>query len=329
MSKKGLSFLFFTLFLLGTKAGFAENITFYQPLKISIPPQIDGVLDEKVWQEAKRRDGFVSKDIRGTGKGLPSSEQTIFSILYDEENLYFGIECKEPRTKQLVAKHTKHDDRVWEDDCIEIFIDTNWDKTFYYQFVVNSLGVRFELNSQVSQLASAWDAPWQAKTKIGQTSWYVEIAIPFSSLGMRPKKETVWGLSVCREHRAGEHLELSGWPGPYFDKEPEKYGCLIWNPLACLQKTILPSYEKKYKKQRKEILKAIKTLKSDDKGIVKNFNQVDAELNELIASGFKKETIGLDELNSIYHRLEMLLNNYSNIKDKILKYKCPRLELWL
>ena len=58
------------------------------------PLVLDGRLDEESWNKADVIENFLQRDPE---EGMPASEQTEVRVLYDQENLYFGVRCFESR----------------------------------------------------------------------------------------------------------------------------------------------------------------------------------------------------------------------------------------
>ena len=56
--------------------------------KIDQPVVLDGKLDEESWKQANVIEKFLQRD---PDEGMPASEQTEVRVLYDQENLYFGV----------------------------------------------------------------------------------------------------------------------------------------------------------------------------------------------------------------------------------------------
>jgi hypothetical protein len=57
-------------------------------------PVIDGDLSDAVWAKAAVLDDFRQVE---PDTGQPASERTVLRILYDENNLYFGVYLPHPR----------------------------------------------------------------------------------------------------------------------------------------------------------------------------------------------------------------------------------------
>lgn len=176
-------------------------------------PTIDGALDDEVWDNAARLDPFVIM----SGARAPA-QQTDVLVGSDGTHLYVGAVCHEDNITHLTARVTQEGGRVWEDDCIEVFVDANLDRATYRQVLVNSLGVQGWNNSA----EAGWRAASRAAAKVGEDAWTVELAIPLADLGVTGSE---FGLNVARERRPMETLELSAWSptGDLFGR-PERFG---------------------------------------------------------------------------------------------------------
>ncbi len=105
----------------------------------STPPVLDGRLDDAAWLHAPWTDDFV--DIQGPE--LPSPRyRTRLKMLWDQEFLYIGVSMEEPH---LWATLRNHDDIVFRDNDIEIFIDPDGDAREYYEIEANAFGTIFDL----------------------------------------------------------------------------------------------------------------------------------------------------------------------------------------
>jgi len=71
-----------------------------KPLRVSVPPVIDGVLDDAAWQEAQQITDFKTffPDF-----GKAPSEQTLAYMAYDAENLYFAFLCHDRSPDKVKA----------------------------------------------------------------------------------------------------------------------------------------------------------------------------------------------------------------------------------
>lgn len=176
-------------------------------------PALDGDLSDPIWQHAAQLDPFVL--INGAADPLMQTDVLLGS---DATTLYLGITCHEDNMGAITARISEDGGRVWEDDCVEVYVDDNLDGRSYRQVLANSLGTQSWNNSE--------DRSWRAGSKVATKShndrWVVEWAIPMSDLGLTGQQ---FGLNVCRERRPMETLELSCWSptGTGFGV-PERFG---------------------------------------------------------------------------------------------------------
>lgn len=169
---------------------------------------LDGRIDEKEWQGAERRGPLVEE------YGEEADRPTYVRIAYGPDALYVAMEAVEPRMDLLIATAKKHDDRaIFDDDAIELFVDTNWDKLTYFQFAATTAGVMGE--GQFFNF-SLYNEPWECKILKGKDFWNAEVKIPYRSVKARPQPGQTWGINVCRDAKAfpmpeSEEQRRQGW----------------------------------------------------------------------------------------------------------------------
>lgn len=100
---------------------------------ISQPIVIDGKLDEKAWTKSPASESFVDLIT-----GEPTYLKTTVSLLWDEKHLYIGYQIEEPN---VVAKFTKEDDPIYQDNDVEFFIAG---QDGYYEFEINAHGTVYD-----------------------------------------------------------------------------------------------------------------------------------------------------------------------------------------
>ena len=82
------------------------------------PPQLDGILDDDIWQTAPLHEGFRQRD---PDEGEPVSERTTFQIAYDDEAIYFGVMCYDSEPDKIVSRLVRRDDYT-ESDKTRLFL---------------------------------------------------------------------------------------------------------------------------------------------------------------------------------------------------------------
>jgi hypothetical protein len=160
--------------------------------------------------------------------GKPATVQTRAAVLADGSNLYLRLDCLEPNMDRLVAKCRKDDDAaIFQDDCLEVFISPTGGGAGYFHLVTNANGARYD--EQGSGNAS-WSAPWTVRAERSSSAWHLTITVPWTSLGTRPARGSVWWLNLCRQRQAGGNLQLSAWsPTDSNFHDTARFGALVFD----------------------------------------------------------------------------------------------------
>ncbi len=178
-----------------------------QAIRVSAPPEIDGTVNEAVWDSAFAVDEFYQRE---PFEGKPVSKKTIFYTCYDENNIYFAIKCWDDPDK-ITAKEMARDVSLGKDDRIQIILDTYFDKRNAYWFQIGPRGSIGDamVNENGAVLNKEWDGLWTGKAKIRHWGWEAELAIPFKTMGF-DKNSRQWGIKFIRN--IVNNLEASYWP---------------------------------------------------------------------------------------------------------------------
>jgi hypothetical protein len=169
-------------------------------------PLVDGKLDDACWTDAhvQKATGFVL--LMDAGKTEPASVDTEIISSYDDENIYFGITAHEPAMEELKVHSSS---QPWMGDCIEVFVGPAGAGQSYFHFIVDTAENTYSGFSESGQEQAA-TLEWSVKCGNSKSSWTVEMAIPFASLGCeKPKDNQRWDFNVARERYV--QPENSSW----------------------------------------------------------------------------------------------------------------------
>jgi hypothetical protein len=163
----------------------------YVCYRTSTPINIDGVPDEKAWNDVPWTDYFV--DIEGSSKPAPLY-RTHAKMLWDDANLYIAAELEDPH---VWATLRQRDTIIFFDNDFEVFIDPDGDTQAYYELEVNAYGTPWDLlllkpYRNGGPPLNGWNiAGLQVATHVNGTinnpsdidkGWTVEEKIPLSAL---------------------------------------------------------------------------------------------------------------------------------------------------
>jgi hypothetical protein len=162
--------------------------------RFSVSPRIDGMLDENVWNEAKKIGNFAEFQ---PGDNTRPAVETEVLLGYDNENIYFGFICYEKDPKQIRATLCNRDE-PFNDDWVTVLIDTYGDLKRGYSFFVNPYGVQAD-GYFTDDVDPTWDTNWKSAAKILDDRWTAEIVIPFKSIRFPEKEAQHWRVHFARQ----------------------------------------------------------------------------------------------------------------------------------
>jgi len=186
------------------------------------PPEIDGVLDDAIWQGPVTMDSFHQVY---PNYGEPATEKTEIWLRRDDHAIYLAARLHDSQPEKINAKQLTRDGGMQEDDRINLIFDTFNNRREGFFFQTNALGTRAEATSEQGPiLRLEWDTIWYCAAKIDAGGWTVEMAIPFQSLPLDPESD-VWGFDVERVlRRNNERSRWANWSPNHIISEPGNTG---------------------------------------------------------------------------------------------------------
>jgi len=174
--------------------------------------QLDGRLDEPVWQQA----GLVAELTQQSPRpGEPTVYKTEVRVLIIRDTLYFGVLCHDPAPDNIAIHTMQRDGFALGDDTASIVLDTYGDRRTGYLFQINAAGARIDgLISDPEHPSYDWDGIWDARTARIPDGWSAEIEIPAKTLNFKKGLKS-WGLNLER-FVARERITLR-WASPTLD----------------------------------------------------------------------------------------------------------------
>lgn len=162
---------------------------------------VPGIELEYLWPKYKPRAVFTGAFIAGGKDGIAISW------------------CAEAPHNALLAKHTKNKEHVFEDDCLEVYLQPA-DSPAYYCWEINPAGACLDYtatpapqkadsasndaSASKSSPAITFDYNWKSHAVWRQTAedefWYLELFIPWSDFGLKgqPASGTIWRATLNR-----------------------------------------------------------------------------------------------------------------------------------
>jgi hypothetical protein len=161
------------------------------------PPVIDGRLDDESWiKEGEWSQNFIQNTPVERGK---PTYPTKIKLLFDDRNIYFALCAWDPEPDKINRFIGNRDDNSIG-DLISVAFDTYHDYRAGTEFNINAGGNKTDLIvTDNLSINLNWNAVWEGKTAVNDSSWSAEFRIPLNQLRYNNNDTgMVWGLHVRR-----------------------------------------------------------------------------------------------------------------------------------
>ena len=167
---------------------------------ISEKVEIDGKLNEDIWQSASIASDFITFE-PDNGKPIPENKKTEVKVLYDNDAIYIGAMMYDDNPDKILREITQRDD-FGTSDIFGVFINGFNDGQQDFQFFVNAADGQADcITTDTNGEDYSWDAVWKSKAVITDKGWIVEMRIPYAALRFSAENKQTWGLNFFREVR--------------------------------------------------------------------------------------------------------------------------------
>lgn len=166
---------------------------------IDVEPRLEDFADMKVPVHLQGKLAKVSGFIqREPDDGTPSTFPTEVYVAYDKKHLYAIFLAFEDEPDKIRANLAPRDN-VFDDDSVNIMIDTFNDQRNAYFFLSTPLGIQSEGRFIEGRgFDGSFDAVWDAEGRLTDRGFIVRIKIPFSSIRFPKTSEQTWRVIFNR-----------------------------------------------------------------------------------------------------------------------------------
>lgn len=148
------------------------------------PVEVDGQLDEAVWQRATATELVHSLD------GEPYLDRPgSVRFAWDAQALYVGAQIEDP---DVWSQYTQRDDPLWKQEVFELFIFGDAARRGYLELQVSPRGTVFDARfDDYRKGQPAYDGAWRSAVQLRGTldnrrdrdeGWSAELAVPWSEI---------------------------------------------------------------------------------------------------------------------------------------------------
>lgn len=180
--------------------------------RLQQPPTLADFADMQPGGEIEGQMMRVSEFVQQRPRdGQPASERTEAYLGYDDKALYISFLCFDNEPEKVRARMERREN-AFEDDFVEVTLDTYHDRRRGYMFWSNPLGIQAEGIWTEEQGEPDWsfDTIWQTHGQRTKQGYVVLMEIPFKSLRFKPLDEQLWSITLLRV--IPRKNEWSYWP---------------------------------------------------------------------------------------------------------------------
>ena len=199
----------------------ADRLPLYRVARAEGPIEIDGRPDEAAWNAA------LQMPLVDSLGGQPPRLPTVARVLRDERHLFVAFDCRDDQV--FVRPGRQHDDPIWEDEVVEVFLDPAGAGRDYVEIEVSPAGVtfdaRFERRRSDLDRARAWESGVVAAARIdrgpsGDRGWTAELRLPIEAVrgaAPPPRSGSRWRANLFRmeTHNRAGMVEGQAFSPPY------------------------------------------------------------------------------------------------------------------
>lgn len=167
--------------------------------RIERPPLLDDFQGMRPSQELRDSMAMISGFIqREPDDGKPATHDTHVYLAYDQKNLYAIFLAFDGEPGKIRARMSPRE-QVFEDDFVDLQIDTFNDRRRAYTFLATPLGIQWDaLWTEGQDFDSSYDALWSAEGRLTERGYMVRMVIPFSTLRFSADDAQTWGMIFNR-----------------------------------------------------------------------------------------------------------------------------------
>ena len=158
--------------------------------------------DDPIW------DGLPVMELRDTVTGENTALESEVKACWDRDAIYFRFSCVDDH---IVASMTEHDDPIYNEDVVEVFLSETGSLTEYKEFEVSPANVRFDafirnpskkgigIEVRTEWHAEGWETRVYGSAEEGRLVYVWRI--PFGNFGGTPPAGAEWRMNCYRIDR--------------------------------------------------------------------------------------------------------------------------------
>lgn len=209
--------------------------------RASGPIIVDGVGDDRAWQDAEEANDFFMVLPMDNRK---ANEPTTIKMTYDDKHIYLLATFYNATKANYFVESLRRDFSFGKNDNFLLFLDPFNNQTTGFSFGSNAYGAQWDGTMfNGSSIDLNWDSKWISEVTRDEEKWVFEMAIPFKSIryGEGVKE---WGINFSRlDLKSSEKSSWTPIPRQFPTASLAYSGTLVWDeapPAPGINFSVIP-----------------------------------------------------------------------------------------
>ncbi|PHS67918.1 MAG: hydrolase [Flavobacterium sp.] len=193
-----LKYSLLSLILFSSFSAFPQDKKSIVATRIEIPPKIDGIIDDEIWQSLPVANNFNMWQPGNEGT-IPPEYQTEVKIAYDNTAVYFAVTMFDPNPDEILSQLSQRDEVSVQADAFSIALNTYNDGINETRFYITSAGTIGDSRTSQNGEDFNYDVVFIAKMSKDEKGWYAEFKIPYNALRFPEIETQDWSVNFYRQ----------------------------------------------------------------------------------------------------------------------------------
>ncbi len=181
---------------LDLQAGKSAALPMITARRANTRPLLDGCLDDELWSHLLSGGGAqFLRNASPVPGAAPRTDLLLWA--YDDEFLFIAARCHKiaAQANRATTEPRPRDADLLRQDRIELSFDLDRDGTWPLTLIVDARGWTRDQCGEYK----TWDPQWFVAAASDESSWTIEVAIPWTQFGAGvPTVDDQWGIGCCR-----------------------------------------------------------------------------------------------------------------------------------
>lgn len=168
-----------------------------EAVRTEVPPKIDGILDDAIWESLPAYGDFFMYEPGNIGE-IDPIYATEVKMAYDDKAVYVAAYMLDPAPDKILSQFSQRDEVFVQADQFYFALNTYNDGINETYFYVTSAGTIGDAISTQNGFDFSYNVVFDCRISKDDKGWYAEFRIPYNALRFPEITEQNWGINFYR-----------------------------------------------------------------------------------------------------------------------------------